>query len=78
MGEHMTNEIENLILEHLRALRGDIAALKADTRDIKARLASIETYIATMHGDQARTAVSLDDLAERVERLEQRTGIIEA
>jgi hypothetical protein len=30
-----------------------------------------------MHGDQARTAVSLDDLAERVERLEHRAGIRE-
>ena len=73
----MTNEIESLILEHLRAMRGDIASLKADTRDIKARLASIETYIATMHGDQARTAVSVDDLAERVERLEHRAGLLE-
>jgi phage shock protein A len=77
MGEHMTNEVENIILEHLRAMRADILALKADTRDIKARLASIEIYIATMHGDQARTAVSLDDLAERVERLEHRAGILE-
>ena len=73
----MTNEIENLILEHLRAMRADTASVKADVRDIKARLASIETYIATMHGDQTRTAVSLDDLAERVERLEHRTGILE-
>ena len=73
----MTNDIENLIVEHLRAMRADIGTLKTDTRDIKARLASIETYIATMHGDQARTVVSLDDLAERVERLEHRAGILE-
>jgi phage shock protein A len=77
MEEHMTNDTENLILEHLRAMRADIGTLKTDTRDIKARLASIETYIATMHGDQARTVVSLDDLAERVERLEHRAGILE-
>jgi predicted nucleic acid-binding Zn-ribbon protein len=74
----MTNDIENIILGHLRAMRADISALKGDVRDIKGRLASIETYIATMHGDQARTSTALDDLAERVERLEQRTGIIEA
>jgi hypothetical protein len=48
MEKHMTNDTENLILEHLRALRADIGTLKADTRDIKARLASIETDIATM------------------------------
>ena len=73
----MTNDVENLILEHLRTFRGELSSIKADTRDIKARLASIETYIATMHGDQTRTAVSLDDLAERVERLEHRAGILE-
>jgi hypothetical protein len=73
----MTNETENLILEYLRAMRADISSVKGDVRDVKARLSSIETYIATIHGDQARTGVSLDHLAERVERLEQRSGIIE-
>jgi hypothetical protein len=74
----MTNDIQNLIFEHLRAMRVDIATVKADTRDIKGRLSSIETYIATMHGDQARTSTTLDNLTERVERLEQRTGLVDA
>jgi hypothetical protein len=65
------------VLEHLRALHADIGTRRADTRDIKARLTSIETYIGTMHGDQARTAISLDNLAERVERLEHPAGIRE-
>jgi hypothetical protein len=39
--------IDNLILEHLRALRVDSGDLKRDLRDVKARLASIESYIAT-------------------------------
>lgn len=74
----MTAETENLVLEHLRAIRADIADVKRDTRDMKARLASIESYIATLHSDQTRTGFTLDDLAARVERLEKRTGLLDA
>jgi phage shock protein A len=43
-------------------------------RDVKARLGSIESYIATLHGDQTRTSTKLYDIRQRVERLEKRTG----
>ena len=72
------SDTDNLVLEHLRALRADSADLKSDLRDVKARLASIESYIATLHGDQARTGATVDDLVQRVERLEKRTGLVEA
>jgi phage shock protein A len=72
------SDTDNIILEHLRALRADSADVKNDLRDVKARLASIESYIATLHGDQARTGGRVDDLVLRVERLEKRTGLIEA
>jgi hypothetical protein len=65
-------DTENLVLDHLRNIRGDTSELKRDVREIKALLASIETYIATLHTDQART-----DLTERVERLERHAGLIE-
>jgi hypothetical protein len=71
-------ETDNLILEHLRSLRADNAEMKASLRDLKARFASIENYIATLHGDQARTGVTIDELAARIERLEVRTGISDA
>jgi hypothetical protein len=37
----MTNEISNLILEHLKAVRADLEIMKGDLRDIKARLLSL-------------------------------------
>jgi two-component sensor histidine kinase len=74
----MAETIDNLILEHLRSLRTDNAEVKTSLRDIKARLASIESYIATLHGDQTRASVSIDELADRVNRLEVRTGISDA
>jgi hypothetical protein len=42
---------------------------------VKARLGSIENYIAILHGDQARSGGRIDDLVQRVERLEKRAGL---
>ena len=44
MAENITNE---LMYETLKALRGDVGDVKLDIRDMKGRLASIESYIAT-------------------------------
>jgi hypothetical protein len=74
----MAETTDNLILEHLRSLRTDNVEMKSTLRDVKARLASIESYIATLHGDQTHASVSLDELADRVNRLEVRTGISDA
>ena len=38
----MTDNVENLILEHLRAIRNDIGGIKDDVREIKQRLTSLE------------------------------------
>ena len=52
------------ILEHLRALRADVAGVKNDMREVKARLASIER-IPALHPDQIRTITKMADIIER-------------
>ena len=42
----MADHVENLILEHLRAIRADIGGLKDDVREIKQRFSSLEAAIA--------------------------------
>ncbi|MEI2771451.1 MAG: hypothetical protein V9G98_12160 [Candidatus Competibacter sp.] len=42
----MADNIENLILEHLRAIRSDIGGIKDDVREIKQRLTSLEAAVA--------------------------------
>lgn len=74
----MSEQPNDLVLELLRVIRSDISEIRTDIRDVKARIGSIESYIATLHGDQARSAVKMDDLAARVERLEKRTGLVDA
>ena len=38
----MTENVENLILEHLRAMRADIVEIKRDMHDVKIRLSTLE------------------------------------
>ena len=78
----MTGSIEDLILEHLRAIRADVAAVKDDVREIKQRLVSLEAVSAGLRrdhanlcGDMADQHARYDRLAERVERIERRLDL---
>jgi hypothetical protein len=74
----MSGDIDNIILEHLRLIRSDMADFRNDLRDMKARFSSMESYISTLHGDQARSGIRIDNLEERINRLEKRTGLLDA
>lgn len=53
----MTDNVENLVLEHLRIIRNDIRDFREESRQefqlIKLRLSSLETQISNMHVDLA-------------------------
>lgn len=42
--------VENLILEHLRAIRSDVGAVKDDVRELKSRMANLEGLYAVLCG----------------------------
>ena len=44
----MNNNIENLVLEHLKAIRADVQDLKADMQDVKMRLSEVEHSLASV------------------------------
>lgn len=69
---------DSLVLERLRAIRADFTHTRHDMCDIKARLGSIESYIAALYSDQIRAALTIDGLIKRLERLEKRYGLIDA
>jgi chromosome segregation ATPase len=76
---------DNLVLEHLRAIRKDLGAVKDDVSEIKARVmaletrgASIETRLAQMHADEVTRVHRIDLMHERIERIEQRLGLIDS
>ncbi len=78
----MIENIESLVLEHLRAIRTDIGDLKNDLRDVKQRLTCIDLSVIELrrddvhkHQDIARQQVGLDQLVERVQRIERRLDL---
>ena len=75
----MTDQIDNSILEHLKAIQAELAEIKADTSDIKLRPHSVDTSVIELRRndvhlfeDDARQQVSLDKLLERIQRIEKR------
>jgi 3-methyladenine DNA glycosylase/8-oxoguanine DNA glycosylase len=73
----MAEEPDNLVLEHLRAMRGDIAAIREENRDMKARKAAVEDMFAFLVSAITRMQHSVDRLTERTERIERRLGLID-
>jgi predicted nuclease with TOPRIM domain len=81
----MADNVENLILEHLRLIRTDIGGIREDVREIKQRLTSLETAVAglrrdnvNLYGDVIDQQSRYDRLVERVERIERRLGLADA
>ena len=73
---------DNLIVEHLRAMRTEIAAVKADTTDVRLRLGSVESSILDMRRnvvhlfeDMAHQQLTMDKLFDRVQRIEKRLDL---
>lgn len=75
----MSDNIENLILEHLKAIRAEVASVKTDTREIRSRISSMESSLARVTRDESANYSeiidnrhTMDKLKERIERIERR------
>jgi hypothetical protein len=79
----MTDNVENIVIEMIRGLRNDVAALRTEMHDqfgdMKQRMLAVERAIggtkrdtAEVYEDHARQQASIDKLMARVERIERR------
>lgn len=75
----MTDEVDNLVLEHLKKIQGEQAASRERDADILSRLAGIETSLARLARDGADNFAeviadrhAIDKLKERIARIERR------
>ncbi len=75
----MSDNTDNLILEHLKRLQGELAEARERDREILARLSHIEMGIARIARDEASNYAeivedrrAIDRLRERLERIERR------
>jgi hypothetical protein len=64
-------EAENIVLEHLRAIRADVADIKAAMLEVKERLGIIEQQYASL-------SVRLDRTGADIERVKRRLDLTEA
>ena len=79
----MAENVDNVIIEQLKALRSEVQALRTEMHveftDVKLRLASVETaFVSIKHemadarGDYVRQQISIHSLLERIQRIEKR------
>lgn len=84
----MTENVENLILEHLRLLRNEVKAqgVKMDEQfegirlrlgSIESQLASLQREVAGLHGDVAIIHGRMDKFEARLDRIERRLELRE-
>jgi predicted nuclease with TOPRIM domain len=83
-GDTMSDNVENLVLEHLRALRAGQDRIENELRDIKSRVSAVETGLNGVRRDlvalaeaDARLQVTVDRMGDRVDRLERRLELRE-
>ena len=74
MAETVTNE---LLLEHMKAMRAELAALTRQNRELRDRLTEVHAAVVALRRDQATDAVVAATLAVRVDRISDRVDIIE-
>ncbi len=71
-------ETENLILEHLRAIRASQDRHGEDLQDIKHRMTSLESKVAILAGDMANLTHRLDLVDTRGQRIGHRLDLVGA
>ena len=64
----MNAETESLVLDHLRAIRADMGAVRDDVRDLRQRVSSMERHLAHIRSDIANVQGRLDAHGDRLER----------
>jgi enhancing lycopene biosynthesis protein 2 len=76
MVEHMA-ESDNLVLEHLRAIRGDIAKLATRMDNLVTEQRIANGHISALVHSDVHKAGRLSELEVRIERVERRLEIVE-
>lgn len=83
----MTENVDNLVLEHLRALHSEIQTLRTEMhtefKDVNYRLSTLEVGMAAVKRDQAETMadaarqqIRIDQVVERIQQIERRLELI--
>jgi polyhydroxyalkanoate synthesis regulator phasin len=73
----MTDETTNLVLEHLRHMRGQLGRVEEKVDTLILRVGLIERHIANFHVSEAAQNAELDRVNKRLDRIERRLELTE-
>jgi predicted nuclease with TOPRIM domain len=71
-------EPDNIVLEHLRHIRGAVDALRDDMREVKHCVGSLEREVAHVNVKVAELSERVDCVSDRLERVEKRLNLTDA
>jgi hypothetical protein len=78
----MADEPENLVLEHLRAIRAVVEQSQTELRELKVRVGRLAVgtarALAHIQVTLAEHSVRFDGTDERLDRIEKRLGLVDA
>ena len=74
--------VDSIIIEHLRPIRAGIALIKDDIREVKTRITHVDARIASLKRDAAQqydesaaANARFDRITERIEKIERRLDL---
>ncbi|MBO3760590.1 hypothetical protein J5J10_06625 [Ciceribacter sp. L1K23] len=73
----MNEKVENLILEHLRVMRTDIASLKEEMVGMRSEMRAMKQHMAGFMTDETRQDGEIAELKLRLDRIEKRLELSE-
>ncbi|WP_026380087.1 hypothetical protein [Afifella pfennigii] len=73
----MTDEPDNLILEHLRAIRGDMAKLADGMQTLSAEMTAIRQHFSGVVTIQEHDHSDIAALKLRLDRIEKRLDLVD-
>ena len=74
----MTAEVDNLVLEHLRAIRADIADLNREVAGNSLQIAMLGQQVGVLTTAVYSGKSEFEDIKRRVERIERRLDLADA
>ena len=73
----MADEINNLVLEHLRHIRAVVDETREDVKRLVLRTGLIEQNFATFQVSEAGQNLEIDRIKERLNRIERRLELVD-
>ncbi len=67
--------MENIVLEHLRHIRGAVDTIQGDVRQLNLRMTNLERSYGLTQISEAGQNVEIERLKERLDRVERRLNL---